>query len=345
MRLVTFQSVLHGTARMLGLNPARLDTIRSAALAEYINQHVRFGWHFDFWPEWLLTEERRYRAAWVAGTAYGAGTAAVAVEVFYIPAQTYYQSLVAANTNHAPGVLTAGEYVENSAYWAECASSYSVEDWETATDYALGDQVRFPDDGQSYQCITAHTSGASFDTSKFGILTPFNRYVAFEQTGATVISRVKLATRRDSRVFGTKPGLLWSGRSDLGVQVGPEAPQTVWLQFQTLPPVFTATAWVASTAYAVADLVYAATETYKCATAHTSAASFAVGSNWTLVKFPFLLAEYVKRCAKASSLEDLKLTNRALVNEDRASRMLEDLVDDEFEGQGQSQTANVRTYA
>ena len=329
---------------MLGVNPARLETIRAGALAEYINQHVRFGWHWDFWPEWLLTEQRYYRAAWDSSTTYGAPTATVPVERFYFPARKYYQSLVAANLNNVPATLTGGVYVENSAFWAECQSSYTTTLWTASTVYAVGAKVERPEDGRAYQCVVAHTSGATFDSTKFGLLTPFNRYIDYEQASQTVISRIKGISIRDPRVFPTKYGPLNFWKSDLGVQVEPSAPETVWVQFQTLPPVFTSTPWTASTAYAVGDLVYNGGETYKCITAHTSTSSFD-STKFELVEFPFLLADYVKACAKAASLEDLKLTNRAVVNKARADALLHDIWDDEFPGQMQSDRARVVTYS
>ncbi len=329
---------------MLGVNPARLDTIRAGALTEYINQHVRFGWHWDFWPEWLLTQARYYRAAWSSATSYAAPAVGAPVEAFYFPARKYYQSLVAANLNNAPSTLTGGVYVENSAFWAECLSSYTTTLWTANTAYAVGAKVERPEDGQPYQCTVAHTSGASFDATKFGLLTPFNRYVDYEQTGQTVISRVKGVSTRSPLVFPTKYGPLAFSKSDAGVQVGPDAPEVVWVQFQAIPPVFTSTPWAASTGYAVGDLVYNGGETYRCTTGHISTSTFD-STKFTLVEFPFLLGDYVKRCAKAGSLEDLKLTNRAMVNEERAGRMLADLWDDEFPGQQQSDTARVVTYS
>lgn len=345
MRTVTFKSVLHGSARLLGMNPARLGDIAAAQLAEYINQYVRFGHQWEWWPEWTLTEQRYYRAAWASGTTYGAPTATATEEIFYFPAGKYYQSLVAANTGNAPATLSGTEYVENSAYWAECAAQYDATTWTANTAFAVGDQVVNPDNGRAYQCHTAHTSGATFDTTKFGILTPFNRYIAFEQTGLTVINQVKDAYARDPRVFPQNPGRLKQPfRSDLGIQARNDWAEFVWLEFMTLPPVFTTTPWAASTDYVIGDLVYSAPETYRCTVNHTSASSINL-SNFALVEFPYLLGDFVKRMAQSDYQEGLKLTQRSRVNEDRGNKMLADIWDQEFATQGQSVTARVATYA
>lgn len=345
MRTVTFKSVLHGSARLLGLNPDRLDTIKAAQLAEYLNQHVRFGWQWDWWPEWTLLEERFYRAAWLSGTTYGAPTATATEEVFYFPALKYYQSLVAGNLGNVPATLSGTEYVENSAFWAECAAQYDTTPWTANTAFIVGDQRVNPDNGRAYQCHTAHTSGATFDTTKFGILTSFNRYIAYEQSGATVVSMVKDAYQRDPRVFPRNPGRLkehW--RSELGIQARDDWPNFVWLEFMTTPPVFTTTPWADATAYAVGDLVYSAPETYRCITAHTSSGSLDA-AKFTQVDMPYLLGDFAKRAAQADYQEGLKLTQRSRVNENRAREMLADLWDQEFPTQAQSTTARVATYA
>ena len=345
MRTVTFKSVLHGSARLLGLNPDRLDTIKAAQLVEYINQHVRFAWQWDWWPEWTLLETRYYRAAWVSGTTYGAPSATTTEEIFYFPAGKYYQSLVAGNLGNVPATLSGSEYVENSSFWAECAAQYDTTPWTANTAFVVGDQRVNPDNGRAYQCHTAHTSGATFDTTKFGILTPFNRYIAFSQTGATVINQVKDAYQRDPRVFPRNPGRLqehW--KSDLGIQARDDWPDFVVLEFMTTPPVFTTTPWADATAYVVGDLVYQTPETYRCTTAHTSSGSFD-SSKFTVVLMPYLLGDYVKRAAQSDYQEGLKLTQRSRVNEGRSREMLADIWDQEFPTQGQSTTARVQTYA
>ncbi len=345
MRTVSFKSVLHGTARMLGMNPERLDAIKAAQLAEYINQHVRYGHQWDWWPEWTRVEQRFYRAAWVSATTYGAPTATTAVEIYYPPAKKYFQSLRASNTGNAPASLSGTEYIENSAYWAECAGEYDSTTWTANTAFAVGDQCVNPDDQRAYQCHTAHTSGATFDSTKFGILTPFDRYIAYEQTGATVINQVKDAFARDPRVWPRNPARLSQPkRSANGVQAGDDWPETVWLEFVTTPPVFTTTAWASGTTYAVGDLVYSNPHTYICTTAHTASGSLNT-SNFTLVEFPYLLGDFVKRAAQADYQEGVKLTQRSRVNEDRAGAMLADLWDQEFSTQGQTTTARVKTYA
>ena len=60
MRRIRFLSVLHGIARMGGVNPAEGDYTDAYVwgLAEFVNMRVREGWEWIFWPEWTVSEER-----------------------------------------------------------------------------------------------------------------------------------------------------------------------------------------------------------------------------------------------------------------------------------------------
>jgi hypothetical protein len=344
MRTVTFKSVLHGAAQMVGMDPTRGDfnNAVAAAMTEYVNNRIRQGWEQEVWPEWTLIEQRSFRASYASGTAYAAPTASVPVEVFFIAAQKYYQAL-RATTGNAPATLVAGEYVENSAYWAECASSYSANDWTTGMVFAVGDQARNPDDNRFYQCHTAHTAGAGFDATKFGILTPFDRYVDYDQSGLTPIGQVLGARGRDPRVYSNSYQPVRFALSERGVQFAESAPVQVWLKFRKRPPVFTSSAWVSTTAYVADDLVYYATtgECYKALQASTGQLPTNT-TYWERVKFPALLSNFVKRSVMADRLRDLKQTDRAAIEEDRAFAELANAADREV--QGQNERIEVMTY-
>src|SRR5688572_16241200 len=89
MRAVTFQSVLHGTARLLGMMPTRdLNTERAASLTEYLNTVLRPAWQSDWWPELMTVERRRFRANYISGNFIE-----VAQQVYHIGSDAYYQAL------------------------------------------------------------------------------------------------------------------------------------------------------------------------------------------------------------------------------------------------------------
>lgn len=342
MRRVSFQSVLWGVTRLMGLNPSRdLSAERAATFCEYINRHVAKGWRFDFWPEWLLTERRRYRPNYGAGNFVTAGD-----ELFYVPAQKYYQALQdQAATTIAPATLSSGEYAVNATHWAECAASYQAEWWATGTAYAVGDQARNPDDGEYYACISAHTAGSSFDLTQFAVLTPFQRTIASVTEGATEIDGVKQFSRRDPRVNRSNPWPIDFVKTDTGYLLPADAPNEVWVQFRPPPPQFTVTRWSASTTYDEGALVYyGATgqeaDVFQSAIGNNSAPVDGV-VNWVRVEFPMVLLNFVQRAAMADALRDQTQTDRARAEMSVAEDELSDNLDEELAGQGQYESATV----
>ena len=345
MRVVTFQSVLYAAAELLGMNPVRdLNPDRARTLVNYLNRHVATGWRFDFWPEWLLTEQRRFRPAYAAAENITAGT-----ERFFFADGKYYQPVRDQSpAAQAPATLTSGVYVENSAYWAASAQSYTGSDWATGTVYTVTNgsatKVRDPLTGLFYQVHTAHTAGATIDLTKMGRLTAFDKYVGYTQSGETEIDGVKQASRRDPRTFPENPWRIAVTKSNRGIQFPTEAPGEVWLQFRTVPPVFTSTKRSDTTTYASGVTVYDVA-TGDC---YTSNAAIAAGESptthpakWDVVEFPMVLADFVARAVQADGLRDQKQTDRARAEMTAANDDLQDALDEELAGQGQYDTATV----
>lgn len=106
MRTVTFQSVLWGVARLLGMRPEKdLTADRAGTLTEYINSRLVEGWRWDFWPEWTACEQRQFRPSYDETASVAAGD-----EVYDLGTDKYYRAVLAqAPAAEAPGNLT---------YWA-----------------------------------------------------------------------------------------------------------------------------------------------------------------------------------------------------------------------------------
>lgn len=341
MRTVTFQKVLNGVAACLGLDPLRdLNPARATTLAGYITDRCTEGWKFDFWPEWTVCEQRQYRDTYNGATNYVATN-----EVWHPGSLQYYQALTA-TTGHAPATYANGIWTPNANYWAVSAAGYdSLGDFVAGTNYALGAQVRNPDDNQPYQCFVPGVSGGALDPAQFGLLTPFNRYIAAEQTGRTPIDEVKSVSRQSPRVRPNNPGYVEFQRSADGVQVDRCAPNVVWVQFRLRPPQFTATPWKSTTAYNAGDCVLRTT-TGECyvATAATTGQDPATTPNvWTRQPLPALLQNWVKRAAFSDGMNDEKQTDRKAQELTDAHDELEDARDREFDAQGQYDSATVVT--
>jgi hypothetical protein len=107
MRTVTFRSVLHSIARMMGMDPAKdLSEELANAYAMFMTLRAREAHEHDFWNDLMVVEQRAYRQSWEASTAYAIGD-----EVFNEEDELYYTA-VAASTGEQPDLDTAGTYWE-----------------------------------------------------------------------------------------------------------------------------------------------------------------------------------------------------------------------------------------
>lgn len=263
------------------------------------------GW---WWPDYLRTELRRYRADYASGTTYSAPTTTTAAEVFYPPARKYYQAL-RSTTGNAPATLTGGSYVVNAAYWAECAAAYSGSDWAASTAYSVGDVRRNPETDRYYSCHTAHTSGATFDSTKWGILTPFVPSISLTQTGQTEIGTVRMVSPDDPRT-SPRPRRLSYALTYEGIVVQGDYPVDVYVQFAARPPTLFGSTISLSSAYAVGQTVYYSSTTagyegdfYTCAaTASAGQTPETHASKWTRQEMPAWLAAYAASAAAADWL-------------------------------------------
>ena len=356
MRTVTYQSVLWGAARLLGLDPVRdLNLQMAARLTEYITRAVAKGWRFEQWPDSTLTQQRYFRPVYDPAATYAASAVGAPVEVYFIAADRYYQALQP-STGQLPATWdpVGCTWTENSAYWAESHPRYCGPLWMPNTNYGVGYasglpfQVKNPTDGNYYQCTTAHTSGSTFDATKWGLLTPFSRYISYNQPGQTVIWEAPsvCAFRRDPRVFTSNPWAIRTWRNDAGITFPGETVNSVWLQFWTAPPQFVSALFSATTAYAKGVTIYdpATGDCWTSVTTTTAGQNpSSTPASWSRILFPFVLAAYVKRMAMADLLRDQKQTDRAQAEQAAAEDELQDEADKALTGQGQTETATVET--
>jgi len=232
MRTVDYSDVLAGTAALAGMNYLPGDALSDIGAPEFNlfrtfhDRRLQVAQEIHYWPELCPVEQRYYRAAYDATEDVAAGD-----ERYFIAAQKYYQAIRAQSADtQSPATYTAGEWVENSAYWAECAQSYDVTDWASGTALIVGDQVRNIYDGRFYQCHTAHTTGANFDETKFGELTPFDKYIPYDGTGTRPAAGSGLpagATTRGQVTLGS--GVQDGSITGLGLSYTPTSCQA-WIQ-------------------------------------------------------------------------------------------------------------------
>ena len=297
------------------------------ALQTHLNTAAGQLWEQFFWPEWTLSEQRHFRQSWSAATTYGAPTATSAVERYHVRSGKYFQSLRAANTGNAP---MDDEGVENSEWWAESQSNYSGDDYD-AGDFAVGDKVRNPDDNRFYQCHTAHTGTATFDSTKFGILTAFKRSIDYAQSWETnAIGAARRIYDKDPEVyFGAAQRIHFNLGSSIFV-AGDQA--VVWVQFRRRAPQWTGELYSATTTYALAAQAQDNAETgdqdfYKSLAAGNLGNALTDATKWERIDFPWVLRDAAARAAYSEALRGDGQTEKALIEMVEAVK----LADKEFE--------------
>lgn len=311
--------------RVVNFGASELLASDVATINKYINRRLRQAWTFWWWPELMRSEQRAYRLAYASGTAY-----VVTNEVYFPATQKYYQAL-RSTTGNAPATLSGSTWSTNSAYWAECAESYSGSDWADGTAYAVGDVVRSYDDGLYYSCHTAHTASSSIDASKFGQLTVFQSYVSYTQTGFTELGAVRGMYWDDPHLVGFDRArrIDWHLTNN-GPQTLNEAPARPWVAYRLRPYEYIGSDFSASATYASGITVY-----YSSATAGyegdfwTSSASTSAGEDpedtpakWTKVEFPKWLREAVAQAAYADWLRGDEANQIASIEDTPAAEFL-----------------------
>ena len=301
MRTISYEELLGLIVGFDGLPVTKLLTEDSSRIRDFVSLSLSIAWEMESWPELMRCEQRWFRADWSASTTYGAPTSTTPVEVYYPVSGKYYQSLHGTNLNNAPA--TGSPLAENSAHWAECETAYTADDWAAGEVYAVGDQVRNPADERYYQCITAHTAGASFDATKFGILTAFARYIEYAQTGKTAISEVIWAGNKSRRIYTTAQRYDYE-LTETGIQFA-DSLSTVWIEYSVRAPTLFGSAYSATATYAAAQQIYFSSTTtkgnyYDCLSSTSAGQSPDThASKWSLVEIPYIFRGFIAHHAYA----------------------------------------------
>jgi hypothetical protein len=248
------------------------------------------AWNSEWWQFLMRGEYRYFRALWLAASTYNKTN-----EVYDAATQQYFQCLRNSVTGSSQSP-TDSNGDERSDYWALCKTSYSGANWSSGVSYAVGDIRFYPVDGNHYQCHTAHTSSgtltpdATGGNERWGVLTPFERYVDYLQAGQTEIGNVM-----DVKDANPRPSWQWDSlnKQTLNDRVYVLDNVTrVWLDFRLRRPKLTGTFFDTATTYTVNAQVYF-TPTgglgnfYKCVTATSAGESpSSAPAKWSVVEIP-----------------------------------------------------------
>lgn len=312
MRTVSAQRLFEGVNELLSGNSELPADADFGAVRGHLDTALGEVWIFEswderWWPFLMRTERRYFRANWLAGSTYNKTD-----EVFDAATQTYFQCLRDSVTGSGNSP-TDSNGDERSAYWAECRTVYSGDNWASGTAYAVGDIVYYTVDNNYYQCHTAHTSSgtliptATSTNERWGVLTPFERYVDKVTTGQTEIGDTYDVTNVDPRVDQRFTSLTWQELQDR-VYVADDV-AFCWITFRTARPRLSGAVFDETATYASGDQVYfsstATDGNFYTATAATSAGEDPddTPAKWTVVEIPEAFEQFLIWGALASVKE------------------------------------------
>ena len=171
------------------------------------------------------------------------------------------------------------------------------------------------------------------DPLAWGLLTPFNRYVAYEQPGLTAIGEYFRAFDKDPRLTTMlRQFPFWLSQD--GAQFGVNARPWVWLYFRQRRPDLTGDAWDGTAVYTSGQQVYFAASAGGAGNFYTSNQATAAGESpasapakWDVVVLPYFLRGYLIAAGFSDWLTQDGQTEKAAANEALAVGYLEQEVD------------------
>lgn len=333
MRTIPYSDVLQRAAEASGRIYTDLTKQEAGLFKGFIGTRLRQIWEKWLWADLRLVEERKFRLEWYGGQNYN-----VTDEVFYTPTRKYYQSVKAANANNPPA--TGTPLAVNPAWWAEAVPSYSAADYDSTKAYAAGNQVFWPTTGRYYQCHTAAVAGVNpSDVAFWGVLTPFDQYIGWDQTGAiatltpTPVGDVFNVYDRNPDIFAAAQPLTWHESAN-GIEVFTSQP-TVWLVHRKRPPFLKGNTFDPTKPYSPGEQVYFSATSAAgnvLADFYDSKATDLSGANppaapgfWAKVEIPFHFGEWLIHAAAADMLskdakddwsgDEMTLANESLLAE------------------------------
>lgn len=292
----------------------------------YLDQRLKLIWEYYDWPDLTRVEKRYFRPLYDSSTNY----TTVGTEVYYPTENKYYQSLK----------TTQGNAPTSTAHWAESKKGYEADPWQAGASYVVGDIVEYASDGLFYGCHTAHTSSgtliptATGGNSRWGKLTEFDRYIAWEQASENKIGDIVEVWDNNPRTNNkAEPESYY--QSENGIQII-NGPNVVYIEYrQIIPDILNYSAWTSGTSYLLDDVVRfpasgAEFDLYKATSGHTASGSNEptdAGSPWSKIQIPRDFSSYLSHGASSSLLQVDEKEQLAMAQEQYADQALSNLLD------------------
>tara|TARA_R100001594_G_scaffold75398_1_gene110163 strand:- start:424 stop:1473 length:1050 start_codon:yes stop_codon:yes gene_type:complete len=315
MRALVWTDLLKATAHFAQRLYDELSTQDEAVLVSYLNARLRTIWNATHWPDLMFVEKRYFRQVWSAGT-HAAGT-----ELYDRNAERYVIALKSSSNEPSDSSETI------HADWAELKTSYSFNDYNASTDYAVGDQVYYYLDDKNYQMHTNAGAGtAPTNASYWGEVKNFDKVINYEQSWETnKLGHVYDVYDRHPKYNKYATSLNYD-LSSTGIQLL-QGPNVVYVRFRKRVPIIEHSAHsTSSVAYKVGNVVrFAATgdpaELYECTTDHTSSGSNEPTDSsapWTKIEIPFHFRDFLAHGAASDLLQADEKEQLAGIEEQRA---------------------------
>jgi hypothetical protein len=299
-----------------GLDRGDIPRLSFNQIKQHVSNRLKKAWEYHYWPELIRTERRYYRDVFDIEAIYAARA-----EVFYPADGLYYQSLQGANQGHVPGATAS------LAWWVLAETEYSADAYDAGATYVMGDRAYDPVTDAVYQLFAATSTGIPVaDFTVWCRLEPFTKHIIFEQAGRAPIGDAFAAYDKDPRVFYNARSLDMQ-MSTLGyhLQHGPAA---VWLQFRVPCPILSGVPFDDLQAYNPGEQMYFAALGYP---GNFYVANFltAPGESpataaqfWDMIVIPRIFHHYLQFSAFADWLLTGGQTDRAIVEDKKAERLL-----------------------
>lgn len=280
-----FEDVLREAAsEVTALDPDNLDTNEFRALRRSAKRRLEIAWEYHYWPVLGRVEQRFFKPDWDLDATYAAG------DIVYLPVtQKYYQNLLDGDNGDEPDT--------NPAIWTEAETSYSADQWDSTVQYVQQDRVQYGDNVYQLYAATSTIGQPPTDTSKWGLLVPFDKYIPYEQTGQTAIGIVAAAWTASPRVTTRGTELNWS-LSENGVQIL-SAVNFTWLDYRIRCPRLSGDLFSGTATYASGDQIYFSSAStpgnFYIANANTTAGQSpdTTAAKWDVVPLPRLFHKYL----------------------------------------------------
>jgi hypothetical protein len=315
--------VLRATALQVDLDPDNLGP-EFANLRTLHSMRLTTIWQDQEWPDLCPGPEQRFfRDAYNAALGYVATN-----EVFFRGPAQYFQALKTVPAGQAPATFSGNTWTTNSQYWAVSAVTYAASEYVAAAAYIREARVFYTPTGRVYQLHAATSTGnLPTDAAFWGVLSPFNRYVAKDQPGQIPFDHAFRAWDANPEITGRARDVeAWM--SARGLQVLQNVPW-IWLEYRRRRPRLSGDAFVATTIYATGQQVYFSSAAFP-GNFYDCAATTAAGESpettpgkWTLVEIPTEFENYLVQGAAADYLRPADAV-RAAGHDGLAARSLDE---------------------